>query len=161
LMGDPTKLSGAGYAATDERTWHATPGGVALGLGALGPDFEACRDRYGEFLAVAGVAVYRPSAGPGRPDFEQATGAFVPEVRVLHGMTFAIPTAAGLVRFESTHDPESRPIPLSELARACLEESGAETVGMVLVGETDGLVGAALRRSPVETTPGGDPFAPS
>jgi hypothetical protein len=50
---------------------------------------------------------------------------------------------------------------MSALARACLEESRADTVGMVLVGETAGLVGAALRRSPVEVPAGTDPFAPS
>ena len=48
------------------------PGQVAIGLGALGPNFEACRDRFGEFLAAAGVSAYRPSEGSGQPDFEQA-----------------------------------------------------------------------------------------
>src|SRR4051812_4871025 len=63
LIGDPAKLASRGYEAADDRTWVADPDGVALGLGALGPDFEACRDRYGEFLAAAGVAAYRPSEG--------------------------------------------------------------------------------------------------
>src|SRR5262245_16035289 len=81
LIGDPARLTGRGYEATDERAWMAASGAAALGLGALGPSFEACRGRFGEFLAVAGVAAYRPSAGPGRPDFEHATGAFVPAVR--------------------------------------------------------------------------------
>jgi anti-anti-sigma factor len=160
-MGDPTKLTRAGYGAADEQSWSATPDTVALGLGALGPDFAACRDRYGEFLAVAGVAAYQPGAASVRPDFELATGAFVPEVRVLYGLSFGIGAAAGLVRFEMTREPESQPVPLSALARACLEESGADTVGLVLVGETAGLVGAALRRSPVEVPAGVDPFAPS
>src|SRR5207302_10296818 len=83
LIGDPAKLASRGYGAADDRTWRASKDSVALGLGALGPDFEACRGRYGEFLAAAGVAVYRPSEGPNRPGFEQAAGAFVPEGRVL------------------------------------------------------------------------------
>jgi anti-anti-sigma factor len=160
-IGDPAKLSRGGYGARDEQSWCATRDGVALGLGALGPDFAACRDHYGEFLAVAGVAAYRPGAGSARPDFELATGAFLPEVRVLYALTFAIGPAAGLVRFEMTHEPECRPVSLSALARACLDESRADTVGMVLIGETAGLVGAALRRSPVEVPDGADPFAPS
>ena len=82
-----------GYDAPDERTWMAVPGAAAFGLGALGPSFEACRGRFGEFLAVAGVAAYRPSAGPGRPDFEHAAGAFVPEVRL--PLRAGVPGGAG------------------------------------------------------------------
>ncbi len=85
LIGDASRLPHRGYDEADERAWRAVPGQVAIGLGALGPNFEACRDRFGEFLAVAGVAAYRPSDGSGRPDFEQAAGAFVPEVHVLYG----------------------------------------------------------------------------
>jgi anti-anti-sigma factor len=159
LIGDPTKLASGGYGPDDDRAWRALPGGVALGLGALGPDFAACRDRYGEFLAVAGVAAYRPSAGPGRPDFEQAAGAFVPQVRVLYGLTFATTAAPTLVRFEAKGEPFNRSVTLSQLAEACLDQSGTGTAGMVLVGETDGLVGTALRRSPVAIPAGADPFA--
>ena len=65
LIGDPARLAGRGYDARDERTWRAVPEAVAFGLGALGPSFEACRGRFGEFLAVAGVAAYRPTRGPG------------------------------------------------------------------------------------------------
>src|SRR5262249_2760541 len=68
LIGDPTKLASRGYGAADDRTWRAVPGAVALGLGALGREFDGCRDRYGEFLAAAGVAAYRPSGGLGQPD---------------------------------------------------------------------------------------------
>jgi hypothetical protein len=131
---------------------------VALGLGALGPDFAACRDRYGEFLAVAGVAAYRPSDGAGQPDFEQAAGAFIPKVHVLYGLAFAM-NAARLVRFEAKGEALNRSVCLSALAAACLAQAQANTVGMVLIGEIDGLVGTALRRSPVEVPAGTDPFA--
>src|SRR6185312_2796160 len=94
LMGDPARLPHRGYAEADERTWRASSGRVALGLGALGPNFEACRDRFGEFLAASGVAVFRPSDGPGQPDFEQAAGAFVPDIRVLYGLAFSLNPSA-------------------------------------------------------------------
>ena len=158
LIGDPARLPGRGYDAADERTWMAVPGAVAFGLGALGPSFEACRGRFGEFLAVAGVAAYRPSAGPGRPDFEQAAGAFVPAVRVLYGLAFPAERAA-VVRFEAKGEPGSASVPLSQIAEACLDQAGGGMVGIVLAGETDGLVGAALRRSPVGLPAGVDPFA--
>ena len=158
LIGDPVRLPGRGYDVLDERAWMAVPGAVAFGLGALGPSFEACRNRFGEFLAVAGVAAYRPSDGPGRPDFEHAAGAFVPAVRVLYGLAFPMERAA-LVRFEATGEPGTTSVPLSEIAAACLDQAGGGVVGIVLAGESDGLVGAALRRSPVGLPAGIDPFA--
>jgi anti-anti-sigma factor len=159
LIGDPTRLAAGGYAPADDRAWRAASHRVALGLGALGPDFAACRDRYGEFLAAAGVAAYRPGDGLGQPDFEQAAGAFIPEVHVLYALSFTMNAGARLVRFEAQRETRNRSVFLSELALACLAQSPTDTVGMVLVGETDGLVGTALRRSPVEIPAGTDPFA--
>jgi anti-anti-sigma factor len=158
LLGDPTRLTGSVYDASNERTWSAIPGAAALGLGALGPSFEECRGRFGEFLAAAGVAAYRPSAGPGRPDFEHVAGAFIPAVRVLYGLSFSVDRAA-VLRFEAKGEPGSASVRLSEIALACLDQAGAGVVGIVLAGETDGLVGAALRRSPVECPAGTDRFA--
>jgi hypothetical protein len=48
---------------------------------------------------------------------------------------------------------------LSQIAEACLDQAGAGVVGVVLAAESDGLVGAALRQSPVGLTDGLDPFA--
>jgi anti-anti-sigma factor len=159
LVGDPAKLTAGGYSAGDDVTWRAESLRVGLGLGALGPSFEASRERYGEFLATAGVAAYRPGDGSGQSDFEQAAGAFIPEVHVLYGISFTMNRAAPLVRFEAKGEGVHRSVALSELAAAGLERSETGTVGMVLVGETDGLVGSALRRSPVEVPAGTDPFS--
>ncbi len=158
LIGDPERLCGRGYDASDEQIWSAVPGAVGLGLGALGPSFEACGGRFGEFLAAAGVAAYRPSAGPGRPDFEHAAGAFVPAVRLLYGMAFPVQRAR-VIRFEAHGEQGGASIPLSQIAEACLDHAGGDLVGVVLAGETDGLVGAALRRSPVGIPDGVDPFS--
>jgi anti-anti-sigma factor len=157
LVGDPARLPGRGFGAPDERIWMAAPQAAALGLGALGPSFEACRTRFGEFLAVAGFAAYRPSAGTGRPDFEHAAGAFVPGVRVLYGMAFPTDRAA-VARFESRGEPGSASVPLSQIALACLDQGGCGAVGIVVAAESDGLVGAALLRSPVGLSAGLDPF---
>ena len=140
LIGDPTRLRGRGYDARDDRTWMAVPGAVGLGLGALGPSFADCRGRFGEFLAVAGVAAYRPSEGQGRPDFEHAAGEFVPAVRMLYGLTFPIARAA-VVRFEANGEPGSAAVALSQIAKACLDQNGGGVVGVVIAGESDGLVG--------------------
>jgi anti-anti-sigma factor len=158
LIGDPARLPGRGYDRADERTWMAEPGAVAFGLGALGPSFEECRARFGEFLAVAGVAAYRPGAGHSRPDFEHAAGAFVPAVRVLHALAFQTAGAA-VIRFEATAEPGSASVTLSRIAETCLDQTGGGVVGVVIAGECDGLVGAAIRRSPVGLADGVDPFA--
>jgi anti-anti-sigma factor len=157
LFGDPARLPGRGYDAQDEQTWMAVPGAAALGLGALGPNFDACRGRFGEFLAVTGVAAYRPSAGPGRPDFEHATGAFVPSVRLLYGLAFPVERAV-VARFEAKGEPGSAAVGLSQIAEACVDQAGGDIVGVVLAGESEGLVGAALVRSPVCVAGGFDPF---
>ena len=158
LMGDPARLPGRGYDAGDEVTWSAAPEAVAFGLGALGPSFEACRGRFGEFLAVGGVAAYRPTSGPGRPDFEQSAGAFVPNVRLLYGLAFPMQRAT-VVRFEAKGEPGAAVVPLSQIAEACLDLAGGDVVGLVLAAETEGLVGAALRQSPAGISDGVDPFA--
>ena len=158
LMGNPARLSGAVTNRSMSATWSAVPAAVAFGLGALGPSFESCSRRFGEFLAVAGVAAYRPTAGPGRPDFEQSAGAFVPVVRLLYGLAFPAQRAT-VVRFEAKGEPGSASVPLSQIAEACLDLAGSNLVGVVFAAETDGLVGAALRQSPVAIPGGVDPFA--
>lgn len=160
LIGDPGRLRERGYDARDERIWMTEPGSAALGLGALGPSFDACRGRFGEFLAVAGVTAYRPGGGPGQPDFEHAAGDFVPTVRILYGIVFPVDRAA-VIRFEARGEPGNAAVPLGRIAAACLERAGddADAVGIVLAGEVDGLVGAALRQAPVDLPDGLDPFA--
>jgi anti-anti-sigma factor len=158
LMGDPARLSGGGYNARDALTWSAIPETAALGLGALGPNFDACCGRFGEFLAVSGVAAYRPTAGPMRPDFEHSAGAFIPKVHVLYGLSFPIRGAA-LVRFEAKGEPGAASVTLSQIAEACLDQAETAAAGLVLAGEAEGLVGAALLRSPVAIRTTVDPFA--
>ena len=51
-----------------------------------------------------------------------------------------------LVRFST--QPEADAVPLSELAAVCLEAAGGRVAGLVIAGETVGLSGARLRRSP-------------
>jgi hypothetical protein len=51
-----------------------------------------------------------------------------------------------MVRF--TTQTESEAVPLSELAATALKAAGGRMAGMVIVGETAGLVGAKLRQSP-------------
>jgi anti-anti-sigma factor len=144
-IGDPGALKGCHFGPQDSRTIKFPPATFGLGLGAFGDDFEDAKTRFGEFLAVDGSAAYLPTDGTNIPDFMVSSGELVPEMNILYGLR----CEGGFthqMRFETT-SAES-PIALAELVRTSLEISGAQVIGMVMVAESAGLVGAALRRSP-------------
>jgi hypothetical protein len=120
-----------------------------VGLGAFGRDFDDCRGRFGELLAAGGAAVYLPTDGTNVPDFLIAGGSAAPEVRLLYGLRCA-GKIAHHARFESVGE---QAVALSALAAAALDLAGADRVGLIVVAESAGLVGAALRRSPALEEP--------
>jgi len=144
-IGNPALLKGCRFTPEDSRTVAFPEATFGLGLGAFGHDFEDAQGRFGEFLAAGGAAAYLPTDGTNVPDFMVSSGELVPELNVLYGLRCE-GGFTHLMRFE-TADAES-PISLAELVRTALEVAGAPVVGMVMVVESAGLVGAALRRSP-------------
>jgi anti-anti-sigma factor len=144
-IGDPGLLQGCRFGPEDCRTVTYPPPTFGLGLGAFGESFEDAQTRFGEFLAVGGSAAYLPTDGTNVPDFMVSSGELVPEMNVLYGLRCE-GGFTHLIRFD-TADAEG-PISLSALVRSVLEISGAPLIGMVMVAESAGLVGAALRRSP-------------
>jgi len=128
----------------------------AVGVGALGQSFEDCQGRFGEFLAAAGAAAYLPTDGTNVPDYFLLGGSMVPRVRLCYGLVFEGPFAR-LARFETRR--ETGTVTLTQLVEAGLDLAQADCVGMVLVAESAGLLGAALRRSPALKEPLDDPFA--
>ncbi|SPF34323.1 Anti-sigma factor antagonist [Candidatus Sulfopaludibacter sp. SbA4] len=154
-VGDPSLLEGCRFGEKDCRPLVFPDSCCAVGLGAFGHSFDECHDRFGEFLAVAGAAAYQPSGGANTPDYLLSQGTFVPELQVLYG---AVGEGAftTLARFEAK--PESRVIGLAELAQTALEIAQADSAWMVMVAESAGLVGASLRRSPVNANSPGAPF---
>ncbi len=117
----------------------------AIGIGALGTGYSDCEARFGEFLAIAGLAAFQPSDSSGRPDFVLSEGDLVPEGRLLLGLSgrgeFPL-----LARFAAKAD--FRSVGLAELAASALAFSQASAVAVAAITETAGLVGASLRRSP-------------
>jgi anti-anti-sigma factor len=147
-IGDPGLLKGCRFGPEDCQMVAFPPSTFGLGLGAFGDNFEDAQTRFGEFLAVGGSAAYLPTDGTNVPDFMVSTGELVPDVNVLYGLRCE-GGFTHVLRFEAT-SAES-PISLAELVRTTLEISGAPLIGMVMVAESAGLVGAALRRSPAAT----------
>ena len=146
LIGDPEKLFDGRFQEVDCTSVSLPPGTFGLGLGAFGGGFQDCRERFGEFLAVAGTAIALPTDGSNVPDFVVTEHLLVPELRVLYAV-MGKGQFAKMFRFDAKPEPP-RVINLGSLVDAAMEISDARAAGMVLLAETAGVVGAALRRSP-------------
>jgi anti-anti-sigma factor len=153
-VGDARQLVTGGF--TDA---HVLSGGApptfALGVGAFGDSFDDCRSRFGELLSVAGATVYLPADGTNVPDYLMARGELASDVRLLYGLA-GTGRFSHIVRFEAR--TQGTPLPLSSVLNACLDIANAPALGVAIVAETVGLVGAALRRSPVAPPGEGDFF---
>jgi hypothetical protein len=154
ILGTPELLDGCRFGPEHCRTLRCPADAFAVGLGAFGRDFADCRTRFGEFLTVAGAAAYLPTDGSDVPDYVLASGALVPALEVLYALVCEGSFAA-LARFERPRDGR---IGLSAVAEACVEIGGQDAAGVVMVAESAGLVGAALRRSPALEPAGDAPF---
>jgi len=157
-LGDATLLERCGFGKEHGRTMEFSDCTFAIGLGALGEHFEECRGRFGEFIAAGGAVAYLPTDGTNIPDFLVAGGTTLPEVHVCYGIAChgANPQPfSSLIRFEAKKSSE--PVALSLLLESCLDLSSAQRIGIVMIAESAGLIGAALRRSPIMAAP--DPNA--
>ena len=155
MIGNPGLLRGCKF-RKENCSWQSFPeASFAVGVGTLGDSYEDCEGRFGEFLAAAGVVAYLPTDGTNVPDYFVPAGSSVATVQVCYAAAFEGPFAK-MARFES--DRNSGPMTLSDLVEACLEFSAAEKVGIVIVAETAGLIGAALRRPPIRATSEQSPF---
>src|SRR5882724_2855909 len=143
VIGRPELLAGAGYTAADARQLAVSEDRVALGLGAFGEDFEGSRNRFGEFLAIAGAAAAQPTDGTNFPDYMLGSGTFVPRLSALYGLC-CDGGLSKLVRFESADR-----VGLSAIADVCLDVAGAATACVVMLAESAGLMGATLKKPPV------------
>ena len=150
LHGDPDRLARAPFGATECAVVPLTNGVFGLGLGGIGGSFEESSERFGELIAVAGCAAYFPSDGARKADYLVGAGPVPPRVTLATGLTCE-GDFSRLVRFTTRADAEA--VPLSELATVCLDAAGKKMAGLVIAGETAGLSGARLRRSPTGDSP--------
>jgi anti-anti-sigma factor len=128
----------------------------AVGVGAFGDGFADCQARFGELVSVAGATAYQPADGTNIPDYLIATGPLASDVHVLHCLACEGPFSH-LIRFETLERGAS--VGLTRVLTTCLDAAASSAIGIVIVAETVGLVGAALRRSPAEASSDADFFA--
>jgi anti-anti-sigma factor len=154
-LGTPAPLATGGFTESQCVSLEGTTPAFAIGLGAFGDGFDVCRSRFGELISVAGATAYLPADGTNVPDYLVARGPLTSGIHVLYGLA-CTGGFAQLLRFEPA---SGGAVTISQLAAACLQIAGTDRIGMVVAAETAGLVGAALRRSPVEPIAGGVLFA--
>ncbi len=145
LVGVPDFLRGSRFREEQCRTLQFPESTFGVGLGALGDSFEECRGRFGEFLAVAGTVAYFPTDGTNVPDYLVAAGASLPDVQICYGLECQGPFAK-MARFEAKN--ETGAVTLTQLVETAMELAEARQVGVVMVAESAGLIGAVLRRPP-------------
>ena len=121
------------------------PAILALGVGAIGTDWNDGAPRLGELIAVSGAAACFPTDGSRRPDYLVAAPG-KPTSFVLGAGISCQGDFSRLIRFSEPH--EAGDAPLSELAAVCLHVSGGERAGVVIAAESTTTCGARLRRSP-------------
>jgi anti-anti-sigma factor len=155
VFGDPSLLRGCRFAEADCPAVPLGAATIAVGVGALGRDYEDCQDRFGEFLAAAGVAAYLPTDGSNIPDYLLLGAATAANVRLCYGLSCTGPFTH-LTRFETR---KGLPVTLTDLVTTNLDLVTAEAIGLVLIAESAGLMGAALRRAPVGNAGAEAPFA--
>jgi len=155
-LGEPSLLPSAGYDGSHCQRVEFPSTTFGIGVGAFGEGFEDCRARFGEFVSVCGAAACLPSDGASAPDYMVSAGDLVPTLQVLSGLR-CTGRFSHLLRF-APKDARGV-VDLSDLARECLTVTKAEAAGIVVVGETAGLVGAALRQAPTARPAGGSIFA--
>src|SRR5262249_3702045 len=85
-IGEPGPLETCSFDKEHCRTLQFSDSTFAIGLGALGDDFEDCKRRFGEFIVAGGAVAYLPTDGTNVPDFVLAHGASTPEVQVCYGI---------------------------------------------------------------------------
>jgi anti-anti-sigma factor len=154
-FGNASLFERAAFAREHCHAMQFADSAFAIGLGALGENFEDCRGRFGEFIAAGGAVAYLPTDGTNVPDFLLG-GRTTPEVQVCYGIAClgARPQPfSSLIRFEAMKN--EAPAALTHLLESCLDLAHAQQLGIVAIAESAGLIGAALRRSPAAD--GSDP----
>ncbi|MCX7003245.1 MAG: STAS domain-containing protein [bacterium] len=153
VIGDAQVLTGSATPAVLARMAIARDR-LVLGIGACGRDAADCRPRCGELLAVSGAVAYLPTDADGTPDYLLASATIQPDAHVLYALQ--CDGVLGLhARFETAAG--QRGTPVSQIAQALLTLCAAEQIAFVMIAESAGLIGAALRRAP--TAAGGAQFS--
>jgi len=145
IIGDHRPLARAGYREQQVCTESLATGLYATGVAAAGERFEDYSHLFGEAVVMDGNFFVQPGVPNPRVDYvlREWSGS-LGSLRFLHG--FGVSGEFGCrVQFED----RERPVDLERLRRALLGLGEAPLLGVVLLAESRGHWGMALRRSPM------------
>jgi anti-anti-sigma factor len=155
-IGSPAPLVAGAFAEEDCTSFESIAPALAVGIGAFGGSFSDCQARFGELISVAGATAYQPGDGTNVADYLLVTGAVSSDIRLLYCLACQ-GRFSHLIRFDAIE--RGATVGLSRLLSGCLDATDASSLGVVIVAETSGLLGAALRRSPTTRPDDGGFFA--
>lgn len=151
-VGDPQKLG----SVQDELRPVMLPRHThAVGLGCLTDPSSDDAARLGEVIATDGIAIAWHTNGDVRPDDVVLTGDLAPTVTFHSGLI-----VNGEYGTMATMEPlgdAPHATPLSDVLGNLMELTESDAVAFTLLVEVNGIVGAAIRRSPAVLT--AEPFA--
>lgn len=145
IIGDPARLAADPIGERDCLQVALPSDAFALGIGAIGDDYAVGHGRLGELAAVAGCIAHFPGDGARLADYVVGAGPVPP--RAVLGLGLVCDGAfSHLLRFSPHRNAGA--VPLSDLAAGALKATGSTVAGLVVAGETAGVLGTRLRRSP-------------
>lgn len=118
---------------------------TAFGIGSAAENHQSAVPLFGEFLAAGGNAVFQVPEEQGHPDYLISQQSYVPSMQCLQVIALE-GDMAHLVRFAP--DKEAGFYPVGTLAAQTINDNETTACGFVIIGEIEGLVGAALIKSP-------------
>ena len=152
ITGSPKKLSAGNYNADDNTLLRFSGNSYAIGIGAMGQNFNDCQNRYGEFISLGDAVAYLPSDNSATPDYTFRSGKLIPEINALYSIN-ADGKFNKLTKFETEGDIKQ--IALSDIITNLFQNNSEEIMSFLMIAESGGLVGSSLNVSPVKNL---DPF---
>lgn len=146
VSGDPNLINEGGYKEENSTTEVFDGSKYALGLGAIGENFEDCKERFGEYLAVSNAAIYLPTDGTKSADYILRSNKLLPKVSSLYSIVME-GEFGYFLNFDCKEGEQD--IPLSEIVTTLFENQNCKALSFVMLAETSGLCGCSLNVSPI------------
>lgn len=147
VYGQPELVKKSGFKAKDARLFNSGENNFAIGLGAIGNSYDECKNRFGEYIMLGKNIAYLPADGSKKPDYMLSSGNLVASITELYGLHFE-GNFSHLIRFDSKMSNAG--IGLSRLVEGINKLSTLNNFAMVMLAESDGLIGTSLNAPPIE-----------
>ena len=144
--GHPERLRHCAFSYRDHHVINCSSSDmIALGLGTVGPDQEDFHRRCGEFMAINGIAMYQPTDSGNVPDYMIASGKLIPRIHAPYSLRLQ-----GAPQYCLRFEAKNFHVTTTEMLDTLFELAETEAVGMVMLAQSHGLIGAMLRQPPFD-----------